>query len=120
VIRVACWAHVRRKFSECRTTAPVPAHEALARIRQHYRIEEACREMSADERCAWRQRAAVPALEAFGAWLDEQAGHVLPRSQIGQAIARPIGLSSGKARPGQSHVECLKGYRRRRRHGFRN
>jgi hypothetical protein len=65
----------------------LPAHEALARIRQLYRIEETCREMSADERRAWRQRAAVPILEAFGAWLDEQAGHVQPKSPIGQAIA---------------------------------
>ena len=43
VIRVACWAHVRRKFYECRTTAPVLAHDALARIRQLYRIEADCR-----------------------------------------------------------------------------
>ena len=50
VNRVACWAHVRRKFNDCRTTAPVLAHEALARIRQLYRIEDACKEMSAEER----------------------------------------------------------------------
>jgi hypothetical protein len=37
VIRVACWAQARRKFYEGRTTAPLPAFEALARIRQLYR-----------------------------------------------------------------------------------
>jgi transposase len=36
VIEVACWAHVRRKFFESRTSAPVPAHAALAGIRQLY------------------------------------------------------------------------------------
>src|SRR5262249_38927707 len=36
VIEVACWAHVRRKFFEARTSAPVLAHTALARIRQLY------------------------------------------------------------------------------------
>ena len=36
---------------------------------------------------ARRQRDAVPILEAFGEWLDAQAGHVLPKSPIGQAIA---------------------------------
>src|ERR1700761_6111102 len=36
VIEVACWAHVRRKFFELRTSAPMPAHAALARIRQLY------------------------------------------------------------------------------------
>ena len=29
----------------------------------------------------------MPLLQAFGAWLDEQAGHVLPKSPLGQAIA---------------------------------
>lgn len=32
VIRVAFRAHVRRKLSECGTTAPVPAHEAARLI----------------------------------------------------------------------------------------
>ncbi|QDV39463.1 IS66 family transposase [Tautonia plasticadhaerens] len=87
VIRVACWAHVRRKFYECRTTAPILAHEALARIRRLYRIETDCREMPAEERQAIRQRDAVPILAAFGAWLDEQSRQVLPKSPLGQAIA---------------------------------
>src|SRR5262249_5320809 len=39
VIEVACWAHVRRKFFEARTSAPVLAHMALARIRQSYAVE---------------------------------------------------------------------------------
>jgi hypothetical protein len=60
VIRAACCAHVRRKFYECRATAPVPAHEALARIRQLYRIEDTCREMSAG-------RAPCPAATGHGA-----------------------------------------------------
>jgi Transposase IS66 family len=40
-IRVACWAHARRKFYEARHTAPLPAHQALARIGQLYQIEDA-------------------------------------------------------------------------------
>jgi transposase len=87
VTKVACWAHVRRKFYECRTTAPVPAHEALARIRQLYRIEANGRTLPADERRAIRQREAVPILEAFGTWLDEQSCQVLPKSPLGKAIA---------------------------------
>ena len=87
VIRVACWAHARRKFYECRTTAPVLAHEALARIRQLYRIETGCRALPADERQAIRERDAVPLLEAFEAWLDEQSRQVLPKSPLGKAIA---------------------------------
>ena len=28
----------------------------------------------------------MPILEAFGGWLDEQSGHVLPKSPLGRAI----------------------------------
>lgn len=87
VIRVACWAHARRKFYEARSTAPVLAHEALARIRQLYRIEEACRERPPEDRRAIRQREAVPLLESFGVWLEEQSREALPKSPLGRAIA---------------------------------
>jgi transposase len=87
VIRVACWAHVRRKFYEARYTAPLPAHQALARIGQLYEIERACAEIPAEERRVIRQRDAVPLLNAFGEWLDEQSRIVLPKSAVGLAIA---------------------------------
>lgn len=87
VIRVACWAHARRKFYEARHTAPLPAHQALARIGQLYQIEDACKDLSAEERRVIRQRDAVPLLNALGEWLDEQSRIVLPKSPVGQAIS---------------------------------
>jgi hypothetical protein len=87
VIEVACWAHVRRKFFEARTSAPVLAHAALARIRQLYAVETASAKFPAEDRCAQRQRDSVPLLTAFGEWLTEQGRLVLPKSPIGQAIA---------------------------------
>jgi hypothetical protein len=87
VIEVACWAHVRRKFFESRTSAPMLAHAALARIRQLYAVEHAAEELSAEGRRALRQKDAVPLLTSFGEWLTEQGRHVLPKSPIGQAIA---------------------------------
>jgi hypothetical protein len=87
VIEVACWAHVRRKFYESRTSAPVLAHAALARIRQLYKIEHDAAELSAEDRCALRQKDALPLLNAFDGWLTEQARKALPKSPIGQAIA---------------------------------
>src|SRR5512135_3267630 len=87
VIEVACWAHVRRKFFEARSSAPVLAHAALARSRQLYAVEHAAEDLSAEGRCALRQRDAVPLLTAFEEWLTEQGRHVLPKSPIGQAIA---------------------------------
>jgi hypothetical protein len=77
----------RCKFFESRTSAPVLAHAALARIRQLYAVEHAAEDLSAEGRCALRQRDAVPLLTAFAEWLTEQGRHVLPKSPIGQAIA---------------------------------
>jgi hypothetical protein len=87
VSEVACWAHVRRKFFESRTSALVPAQEALARIRQLYKIERDAAELSAEDRCALRQKAALPLLNAFEEWLTEQGRTALPKRPIGQAIA---------------------------------
>ena len=87
VIEVACWAHVRRKFHESRTSAPVLAHAALARIRQLYKIEAAAETLSAEGRRALRQRDSTPLLTAFGEWLTEKGRQVLPKSPIGRAIA---------------------------------
>jgi transposase len=87
VSEVACWAHVRRKFFESRTSAPVPAHAALARIRQLYKIEHDAAELSADDRRALRQEEALPLLNAIEEWLTEQGRKALPKSPIGQAIA---------------------------------
>src|SRR6516162_1650224 len=87
VIRVACWAHARRKFDEARTTAPLLAHVALARIQQLYRIEKACANFSAEERRVIRLRDAVPLLNAIEEWLDEQSRKTLPKSPIGKAIS---------------------------------
>ena len=86
VTRVACWAHARRKFYDARHTAPLPAHQALARIRQLYDIEEVCKKLSADERRVVRQRDAVPLLNSLGEWLDEQSRKILPKSPVGRAM----------------------------------
>jgi len=87
VKEVACSAHVRRKFFESRTSAPVLAHAALARIRPLYKVEHDAAELSADDRRALRQKEALPLLNAFDEWLTEQGRRALPKSPIGQAIA---------------------------------
>jgi transposase len=86
VIEVACWAHTRRKFYEARTTDPARGHEALARIRQLYDIEDQAKHLSDEERAAYRQQNAVPLLDAFREWLSREAAGVLPKSPMAQAI----------------------------------
>ena len=87
VKEVACWAHVRRKFFESRTSSPVLAHAALARIRQLYRTETAAEGFSAEDRRDLRQRESVSLLTAFGERLTGQKRLAPPKSPIGQAIA---------------------------------
>jgi hypothetical protein len=87
VIEVACLAYVRRKCFEARTSARVLSHAALACIRQHYAVEHAAEGLSAEGRCAPRQKNSVPLLTAFSDWLMEQGHRVLPKSPNGQAIA---------------------------------
>jgi transposase len=100
VIEVACWTHVRRKFFESRTSAPVLAHQALARIRQLHAVEHAAKELSAEGRCALRQRDAVSLLTAFGgvvgragptraAQKPDRSGDRLRSVELGGALSLP-------------------------------
>jgi transposase len=100
VIEVGCNAHARRKFVEAQTTDLSRAAAALAFYRELYAIEKAIRkeiaenvpEDEADEslraaiRLRIRQERAVPVLERFGKWLEEQKQDVLPKSPINGAI----------------------------------
>jgi transposase len=85
---VGCWMHVRRNFFEAKESAPVQAHEALARIRLLYAVEEQAKDqgLTGVERAAYRQEHAGPALEAFAAWLAQEVPRVLPKSKIGEAF----------------------------------
>lgn len=86
VIEVACWAHARRKFYDARTSDPARAHAALAWVRKLYDIEDQAKPLDDAECAALRQTQAVPLLESFRAWLEEQQAAALPKSPMGQAI----------------------------------
>jgi len=100
VIEVGCNAHARRKFVEAQTTDLSRAAAALAFYRELYAIEKAIKkeiaetvpEDETDEsvraaiRLRIRQERAVPVLERFGKWLEEQKKDVLPKSPINGAI----------------------------------
>lgn len=108
---VACWAHVRLKFYDARTSDPGASTQALAYIRLLYDVEGQAKKEAkkaaeqgnaADEsdqglyellvmaRSRLRQELAVPRLAQFRTWLEsqqaERSGPVLPKSPMGQAI----------------------------------
>jgi transposase len=83
---VACNAHARRKFYEARGSDAARAHQALAYYRQLYEIERQAKDMTDELRRQMRHDLAVPILDKFHKWLEEQRKAVLPKSKIAEAI----------------------------------
>ena len=87
ILEVACNAHARRKFYEARDSDALRAHQALAYYRQLYELERAAKDFSEEQRLQMRQELAVPILERFHTWLEEQRPEVLPKSPLGEALS---------------------------------
>lgn len=86
IVEVGCWAHVRRKFYEARTSDPARAHIALAYIKRLYQVEEKAAERDDAGRKAVREQQARPVLDEFETWLKGAHPEVLPKSPMGEAI----------------------------------
>lgn len=97
ITELGCMAHARRYFHEARGSDAARAHEAMARIRCFYAVEDEAKEhiaqaglgnVEADAvHLRLRQEKTVPLLNAMHQWLQQQQPCVLPKSPIGQAIA---------------------------------
>jgi hypothetical protein len=85
VHEVACWAHARRKWHDCRTTDPVRSHHMLAMIQRLYAIERDLEGASADEIKRVRDEFSRPILGEIRQWLDAEKPSLLPKSPAGQA-----------------------------------
>ncbi|MBF5046400.1 IS66 family transposase [Aggregicoccus sp. 17bor-14] len=88
-VRVACWAHARRKFFDARTTAPAEVDAMLALIRALYRVEQEAKEAGVSGtpvhlQMRLHQSAAV--LRDIDAWLAREAPLHPPKSPLGEAI----------------------------------
>jgi hypothetical protein len=98
IIEVACWAHARRKFHDCRRLDPPRMETALAWIGKLYGVEKDLRErcrgewqpLSLEQRAARiaqaRQERSRPLLADFQAWLEAEALRVLPKSDVRGAM----------------------------------
>jgi transposase len=87
IVKVACWAHARRKFEEVNYTAPsVKTHTALAYIQRLYDIEDRGRELTDQQRYELRQQEAAPIVAEFHQWLVRQHERELPKSKLRGAI----------------------------------
>ena len=88
ILEVGCWMHARRYFYEASLKDKGLPYEALAMIRELYRIERKAkeRELGVEERHRWRQEKAVPVLDAFEQWLEDHRMTVLPKGPLGKAM----------------------------------
>lgn len=90
IIRCGCWAHLRRKFVEAipgkkAKDAPLTNAE-IGRdyCNQLFKIEEALRNLTSEERFRKRLELEKPVLEAFWCWLENLK--VLNGSALGKAV----------------------------------
>jgi transposase len=87
IAEAACWAHVRRKFFDVHAATGSPiAREALDRIGQLYRVEEAINGAAPDDRRRERQHRSKPIAEALRAWADETAPKLSRKSELAAAF----------------------------------
>lgn len=86
VVEVACWAHVRRKIFEARTTDPKHADPLLGMIAALYAVEAEAKGLAADERKALRDERSRPLLARIHERLLQARADVLPKSPMGQAV----------------------------------
>jgi len=86
IVRVACGAHIRRKFVAAKSNAPRESAQIVEWFRQLYDIEDRVRESSIEDRHALRQTESVPILTKMKSYLDELKVRALPKSALGQAV----------------------------------
>ena len=89
--RLACWAHVRRRFVDAVRVQPKgkrgKADEAVALIGKLYGIEREFKQASVEVRYLARQEHSVPVLAELQAWLQKTQPLVTPKSALGTALA---------------------------------
>jgi transposase len=86
--RVACWAHVRRRFFEARSTAP-EAEQILHLIRELYRVEHDMRAagvVATEVHRRARLERSQAVLDEIGAWLEREEARHPPQGLLGTAI----------------------------------
>ena len=91
VERLACWAHVRRRFVEATRVQPKGkrgrADEAVSLIGNLYRIEREHKDATPENRHLARQGASVAVLAELHAWMLKTTPLVTPKSALGTALA---------------------------------
>jgi hypothetical protein len=88
VVRLGCFAHVRRKFYAALMESPEEAETVLAALQLLYRLEREMKKdgLSANDKVARRREYARPILKDLELLLHAYRQEALPESLLGQAI----------------------------------
>jgi transposase len=89
--RLACWAHVRRRFVEAVKVQPKGkrgrADEAVDLIGKLYRIERDHKDSTDKARLLARQQLSMPVLASLHTWMQKTLPVVTPKSALGTALS---------------------------------
>jgi len=89
--RLACWAHVRRRFVEAVRVQPKGrrgrADDAVELIGKLYRVEREHKASADEVRLLARQQHSLPLLARLEAWLTKTLPMVTPKSALGTALS---------------------------------
>jgi transposase len=84
--RIACLAHVRRKFKEKREASKTAADRVLVVIAELYKIERLIKDKAPEERYLRRKRKAFPLLKKLYRLISAQLKTTLPNSEYTKAL----------------------------------
>jgi transposase len=84
--RIACMAHIRRKFIEAQSTSKSAASKVIALIAELYKLERQLRDKPPDERFKRRKKKAFPLLKKLYRLIREQRRTTLPQAIYAKAL----------------------------------
>ncbi len=82
-----CMAHARRYFEQSLNNHKALASEALDIIAELYKIENAIKDLTDEEKFDIRQKESLPILDKLQEWLIQDRPDVIPKSSIAKAIS---------------------------------
>ena len=86
IVEVACWFHARRYFWRALESDRERALEALAIIRELFKISRECGEIPMPQRTEARAARARPVLAIFDQWIERHREQVDPRGPLDKAM----------------------------------
>lgn len=87
VKRIACMAHIRRRFIEGQKLAPSECGRIVKQISELYKLEAKWKELDAAERTIKRQELAKPELEKLFSLLSDTQRQLMPRHNLQEDLS---------------------------------